>query len=161
MTCLNCSGPLLNGIKFCSRSCSVAYNNRINPKRGRRPEHSCEGCTKPTQNSRFCSHACERQVKHDHYVTDWLAGRVSGAAGSGVSKHVKRYLLETRGAKCQRCSWAEVHPQTNKVPVEVHHIGSHEDHSPENLQLLCPNCHSLTSTYRGLNRGHGRTARRS
>jgi hypothetical protein len=25
--------------------------------------------------------------------------------------------------------------------------------------LLCPNCHSLTATYRGLNRGRGRALR--
>jgi hypothetical protein len=25
--------------------------------------------------------------------------------------------------------------------------------------LLCPNCHALTLTYRGLNRGHGRALR--
>lgn len=26
----------------------------------------------------------------------------------------------------------------------------------DNLRLICPNCHSLTSTYRGANRGQGR-----
>ena len=30
----------------------------------------------------------------------------------------------------------------------------------ENLILLCPNCHSLTQTYKGANRNHGRQGRK-
>jgi hypothetical protein len=44
--------------------------------------------------------------------------------------------------------------------VEVEHIdGDWQNNNPENLILLCPNCHSLTPTYRGLNRGRGRARR--
>lgn len=36
--------------------------------------------------------------------------------------------------------------------MELHHInGDHNDNRLENLQLLCPNCHSCTDTYRGKN----------
>lgn len=31
----------------------------------------------------------------------------------------------------------------------------------ENLLLLCPNCHSLTSTYKGANKGNGRPGRKT
>jgi 5-methylcytosine-specific restriction endonuclease McrA len=34
------------------------------------------------------------------------------------------------------------------------------DHNPENLELLCPNCHSLTKNYKGSNKGQGRQWRR-
>ncbi len=30
----------------------------------------------------------------------------------------------------------------------------------KNLTLLCPNCHSLTKTYKGANKGGGRTYRK-
>ena len=30
----------------------------------------------------------------------------------------------------------------------------------ENLAVLCPNCHSITPTYKALNMGHGRKHRR-
>jgi hypothetical protein len=44
--------------------------------------------------------------------------------------------------------------------VEVEHIdGNWRNNLPENLTLLCPNCHALTPTFRGLNRGHGRPGR--
>jgi hypothetical protein len=68
--------------------------------------------------------------------------------------------VERFGEKCTRCGWGERHPLTGKVPVEVEHIdGNWRNNAPSNLTLLCPNCHSLTSTYRALNRGRGRPMR--
>ncbi len=44
-----------------------------------------------------------------------------------------------------------------KWDLEIDHIdGNSDNNSEENLRLVCPNCHSLTSTYRGTNRGNGR-----
>lgn len=37
-----------------------------------------------------------------------------------------------------------------------HIVGDYTNNSEENLILLCPNCHSLTATYKGANKGHGR-----
>ena len=35
------------------------------------------------------------------------------------------------------------------IPLELHHIdGSSSNNNRENLVLLCPNCHTLTPTYR-------------
>lgn len=45
---------------------------------------------------------------------------------------------------------------TGTLPLEVEHIdGDATNNSEENLTLLCPNCHSLTRTYRGANKGNG------
>ena len=41
--------------------------------------------------------------------------------------------------------------------LQVNHIdGNYKNNREENLELLCPNCHSLTPNYRSLNRGKGR-----
>lgn len=46
-------------------------------------------------------------------------------------------------------------------PLEVEHIdGNFENNSEENLTLLCPNCYSLTPTYKGANKGNGRKERK-
>ena len=38
----------------------------------------------------------------------------------------------------------------NKIPTELHHSnGNKSDNRIENLQILCPNCHSFTENYRG------------
>ena len=43
------------------------------------------------------------------------------------------------------------------MPLEIDHVnGNYADNSPANLRLLCPNCHALTPTFKGLNRGNGR-----
>lgn len=40
------------------------------------------------------------------------------------------------------------------IPLELNHIdGDCHNHILSNLELLCPNCHSLTDTYRGKNKG--------
>lgn len=38
--------------------------------------------------------------------------------------------------------------------------GNYKNNREENLILLCPNCHSLTSTYKGANMNYGRKQRR-
>lgn len=52
--------------------------------------------------------------------------------------------------KCEICGIAEW--QNQPISLELHHInGDHYDNRIENLQILCPNCHSQTKNFR--NRG--------
>jgi len=40
----------------------------------------------------------------------------------------------------------------NKISLETHHIdGNNKNNTINNLQILCPNCHSQTNNYRGKN----------
>lgn len=56
-------------------------------------------------------------------------------------------IFEHRCMSCGLDTWLE-----QPIPLELHHInGEKFDHRLENLQLLCPNCHALTDTYRGKN----------
>lgn len=50
---------------------------------------------------------------------------------------------------CEHCGWAE-RTIDGYIPLELDHInGDRHDNRIENLRILCPNCHSLTPTYRG------------
>lgn len=50
---------------------------------------------------------------------------------------------------CEECGWAEI-SENGRLPLELHHIdGDSKNNSLENLEILCPNCHSLKSNYRG------------
>jgi 5-methylcytosine-specific restriction endonuclease McrA len=52
--------------------------------------------------------------------------------------------------KCEACGLREW--QGKHISLELDHInGKRTDHTLSNLRVLCPNCHSQTSTYRGKN----------
>lgn len=68
------------------------------------------------------------------------------------SNKVRKKLLEEgyKQYKCENCGLSEWLNQP--IPLELHHKnGNHYDNSIENFQLLCPNCHAFTSSYRGKN----------
>ena len=97
-------------------------------------------------------------MKYHLYMERWLFGEESGTSSTGeISEHIKRYLRELYNDKCQICGWGEINPKTGKAPLTVHHIdGDWRNNQRENLEFLCPNHHSLTSTYGSMNRGNGR-----
>jgi len=61
--------------------------------------------------------------------------------------------------QCELCGWAQRAPD-GRIPVELDHInGDKNDNRFENLRILCPNCHSLQPTHRGMNKKTARRAR--
>lgn len=69
------------------------------------------------------------------------------------SCRLKKKLISngTFEKKCYRCKRAQWEGQD--IVLELEHIdGNRRNNSLENLTLLCPNCHSLTSTWRGRNK---------
>lgn len=57
-----------------------------------------------------------------------------------------------KSQKCEICNWAQ-QSSDGRIPLELNHInGNHADNRIENLQILCPNCHSLQPTHRGRNK---------
>lgn len=60
---------------------------------------------------------------------------------------IKPHLIKQRGRKCEKCQLSQW--QETDIPLEVHHInGKRNENQEANLQLLCPNCHALTPTFR-------------
>jgi 5-methylcytosine-specific restriction endonuclease McrA len=57
------------------------------------------------------------------------------------------HLIKFRGHKCESCGNTEWFNQP--IKLEIHHIdGDRTNNNLENLQLLCPNCHSITPNWR-------------
>ena len=110
---------------------------------------------------KFCGNKCQQEHKFQENIFEWKTGTKSGLKYEGeVSNYVRRYLHEKYNSKCHKCGWGEINPVTGKVPLTVNHIdGDSSNNRPENLELICPNCHSLTHNYGSLNRGNGRKKR--
>ena len=119
---------------------------------------TCKHCKKniPSRHKRaiYCSLPCQQAYQSSNIVKKWLAGKVSGLRGQHyqLSKAVRRYVLKENGCKCSACGWGKTHPITKRVPLQVHHIdGDAGNTVMKNLQVLCPNCHSLTPNFGKLN----------
>src|SRR6478672_6984817 len=96
----------------------------------RREEHPlclC-GCNREVRRSRssgskFYSVQCVRDLEYRRYIERWLQGLETGNRGHvQVSNHVRRYLIEKYGEKCQRCGWAERNARTGRIPITISHI---------------------------------------
>jgi hypothetical protein len=162
--CHKCQNPLeykKKKYKFCSRSCSASSSNQLVPKRKRTVPRctSCKECSmsmnkRQNRNSvGFCSMNCFLEYRFKHELTPNVeAGIISDRP------MLKRYITKTRGKICVMCNnttWNNV-----DIPLELDHIdGDAGNNFPNNLRLLCPNCHAQTPTAKGRNRGNGRKSR--
>lgn len=85
------------------------------------------------------SHWTGKSWNKDKQLKDWSQYTRTTA--------IRKHLINTRGNTCECCGlsiWLD-----KPITLEVHHInGDRTNNNSDNLQLLCPNCHSLTTTWR-------------
>jgi hypothetical protein len=168
--CNWCNIPLPYGKRtysFCSKSCAASYNNQGvrrhgSPKTNRKTCLHCESNLQHLRNERgrkFCSIKCSSKYRSKQVLQKWIS---NPSEFKHFPKPARRWLMNKSGYKCELCGWNEMNPYTKTIPLEIDHIDGHyQNNLLENLRVLCPNCHSLTPTYKAANRGHGRPHRRS
>lgn len=124
---------------------------------------NCLNCeAKISNKKKFCNIKCQKEYQYKEYIKLWKKGKKSGLRGEyQISMHLKTYLLKKYNFKCAKCGWGEKNIYTNTIPLEIEHIdGNYKNNNEENLLVLCPNCHSLTPTYKGANLNNGRKSRK-
>lgn len=152
----------ITGKVYCSHSCSAKVNNN---RLGtgvfdKNPTYClCCGGVLNKQNKTYCNNVCHKKHQYDVFIEKWKNGEPITTQGTPIP--IKRYLFDKYDNKCSRCGWCEINPITGRTTIEVEHIdGDSSNNNEENLTVLCPNCHSLTPTYKALNKGRGRAYRR-
>lgn len=147
--CVICGGPVLvKNLK--AKSCSVRCAKIARRKRRENWEKACA----------YCGSTCSGQNK---YCDDCNKSQIYKMAQStedvSDSKAVKRLVLRRRGHRCEGCGLDQW--MGKAIPLELHHVdGDSENNKDENLQLLCPNCHALTPTFRNRNKRKASERRR-
>lgn len=157
--------------KYCCQSCAAKINNRKSPKRIKikgnkkifkptesKEDSKCMCCGKILTDKKrsFCSNICFHLFKKNEKYYKIENGDITLN-----HRQYKKYLIEKYGEKCMKCGWKERNTITGNVPIQLEHIdGNSENNNLSNIELLCPNCHSLTPTYMALNKGNGRYKRR-
>lgn len=124
---------------------------------------TCRNCSNtfkfsPSQKTgTYCSNKCQQEFQYKQNITDWLSKKITGMTKDGrPSKFVRRYMLEETNYKCSQCGWGIVNTHNGILYLEIDHIdGKRDNNYKENLRVLCPNCHSLTDTYKTLNKNVG------
>jgi DNA-binding CsgD family transcriptional regulator/5-methylcytosine-specific restriction endonuclease McrA len=115
--------------------------------------HSVTECIERFGFSRYSWHAA---VKRGVIAARPQRMSVEQLCKAGTARnrfHLKRRLLELglKEERCERCGIAEWHGA--RLVMALHHVnGDRHDNRLDNLQLLCPNCHSQTENFSGRNR---------
>jgi len=153
--CEVCDKPLHEGRRFCSNACS----NKGVKRRKKRVIVCCfEGCNNIVSHyaNKFCKDCCNAG-RHYYKLTGGklyseitiaeLCKRRGANRFDTIRAAARKAMKDTikAGACCESCGWTH--------HVEVCHIKSISDYSedtlvsevnhPDNLKLLCPNCHWL------------------
>jgi hypothetical protein len=155
--------------RFCSSKCARGFsskerrlerNYKISLKmRGKIPLHHWENGYK------WSSTSIEKRntTKYEKYIYLWKSGRLSGYTGKKIislSAYVEKYIFNKFNHRCRQCGISSTNPFSGKSILEINHIdGNYLNCQEDNLELLCPNCHAMTSTFRNLNKGRGRKFR--
>jgi hypothetical protein len=168
----NCNNKAKYPNKFCSQKCAGIVNSpgRKHSEETRKKisitqggtgvlinyKKQCLNCGKSIP-KKFCNNTCKSEYILNNLIKDWLDGKINGNSKGGHASYVKKYLLKKYNNKCSKCGWGEINIFSKSIPLEVEHMdGNPYNNNPNNVDLLCPNCHSLTKTYRGGNKGNGR-----
>lgn len=142
--CPNCK-IIHNNPKFCSRSCSVSYNNKLNPKR--KPESECVTCKTPILHKHKYCKICIKNVRAcrgDVTLKDAIYYKHhKSSAYALVRSRARKVIRDLNITSCESCGY-DKHIEA----CHIKPINSFDEETklsiinqPSNLLGLCPNCH--------------------
>jgi 5-methylcytosine-specific restriction endonuclease McrA len=101
---------------------------------------------------KYCDNKCQASHTRAQRLKEWKQGKAwKGRMVPFWIKDENGFLAQRDGYKCSVCGIKEHNGK--KIVLECDHIdGVPTNHNPKNLRLICPNCHSQTTTFKGRNK---------
>lgn len=102
--------------------------------------------------NKYCTIKCYAEFTLNDNVEKYTISEIGGPAV------IKRFLIDRDGNNCFEC---KLPPIWNDKPLvlQIDHVdGNSDNNNPNNMRLLCPNCHTQTETFSG--KGYGNTRRK-
>jgi Zn finger protein HypA/HybF involved in hydrogenase expression len=154
MKCIKCSnehdGSFGSG-NYCSRACA---NSRVRTEETKKK--ISEGVKASEQ---FVKGSKQRYVDYKE-----LGNKLKEVANTKILKaeydslsyeRLKKRIVLEQVQKCNHCGIYEWNGKPIVLELE-HKDGNHSNNERENLEAICPNCHSQTNTWRGRNKTNKR-----
>lgn len=106
------------------------------------------GCYNPNQGGKGTTKSYKNALKK---VNDILSGKFPNFQTYKLKQ--KLIKLGIKQNKCEICGCKDW--QGKPLQMQLHHIdGNPKNHLLNNLQMLCPNCHSQTENFTARNKRH-------
>ena len=111
--------------------------------------YNCLSCNKVnlwgrSKINKFCDNACQGIHKWKHITVPRIE---NGECSHNSAVVLKKYLVEKYGEQCVICGQTGTH-NDKPLMLQLDHIdGDSDNNYPNNLRLLCPNCHTQTENY--------------
>lgn len=140
----------LNG-KFCSRKCanSRVFSAEAKQKKSKAQKKYLESLPKNVFEERKSVLFKPEVLKKKRQV---LIDKSNSRNWDEIGWDSKRIrVIKEQENKCNECGVSEWRGEPLSLEVD-HKNGNNKDNTRENLEALCPNCHSLTKTWRGRNK---------
>ena len=102
----------------------------------------------------YCDRNCQSEYKlKEVTIPRFLRGEIK------ERPTLKRVLKKLYGNVCVECGNTGMHNGKELKLQLDHKDGNASNDAPDNVRLLCPNCHSQTETFTAKNKGNGRGSR--
>lgn len=148
MICENCesthTGEYGSG-RFCSSKCARGFSTKNNRAEiSRKASESLKGrAVRPSQ-------PCKPETV-DKIKQTWINKLLETDFDKLAYDAKRRRVIIEQDNTCNHCGAFDWYG--HNLTLEVDHInGINDDNRRENLEAICPNCHSVTDTWRGRNK---------
>jgi hypothetical protein len=103
------------------------------------------------QTGKYCNNKCQIRYQNKERIYNWIHKGISWSSRE-IPPWPPRYLLQVQDGKCNRCD-CKLDQIGRPLTMEYNHIdGDGFNNSFMNGEMICVQCHSLTSTYKAKDR---------